>query len=209
MASRSQGAERRRHGRAEKHVKAFADRWLKEYADPNLQPVTVRKCREELKDKIYPPLGHLKLSALKPRNINALFLSLTADGARKGGKPGGYSKGSIAKTRNVLSSVLRPAVEWEIIDHNPCEKIYLHGKDVSEKLKFFTPEEAIRFLNYIEEPYTVTVKGHQRVDDTGIPYTVGDYKIEKRFPSRSGFCLTLPFTPACGNRNCWRSRGLT
>ena len=43
MASRIHGAERHRHGRAEKHVKAFADQWLKEYAEPNLQPVTVRK----------------------------------------------------------------------------------------------------------------------------------------------------------------------
>lgn len=92
-------------------LKAFADRWLKEYADPNLQPGTVRKYQEELEGKIYPTLGHLKLSALKLRSINALFLSLAADGARKGGKSGGYSKGSIAKTRNVLSSVLRPAVE--------------------------------------------------------------------------------------------------
>lgn len=92
-------------------LKAFADRWLKEYADPILQPGTVRKYREDPEGKIYPPLGHLKLSALKPRSINALFLSLAADGARKDGKSGGYSKGSIAKTRNVLSSVLRPAVE--------------------------------------------------------------------------------------------------
>ena len=102
-------------------LKAFADRWLKEYAEPNLQSGTVRKYQEELEDKIYPTLGHRKLSALKLRSINALFLSLAADGARKGRKSGGYSKGSIAKTRNVLSSVLRPAVEWEIIDHNPCE----------------------------------------------------------------------------------------
>ena len=42
----------------------------------------------------------------------------------------------------------------------------------------------IRFLNDIEEPYTVTVKGHQRADDTGIPYTVGDYKIEKTIPEQ-------------------------
>lgn len=165
-------------------LKEFVDRWVKEYAEPKLQPGTVRKYREELDDKILPSLGHLKLSDLKPRNINAFFLSLAADGARKDGKPGGYSKGSITKTRNVLSSVLRTAVEWEIISHNPCEKIRLQGDNTSMNLKFFTPEEAICFLNFIEEPYSVTIKGHKRIDDTGKPYAVGDYQINKNVPEQ-------------------------
>lgn len=165
-------------------LKEFVDRWLKEYAEPKLQSGTVKKYREELDDKILPALGHLKMSDLKPRNINALFLSLAADGVRKDGKPGGYSKRSITKTRNVLSSILRTAAEWEVISHNPCEKIRLQGDAASMNLKFFTPEEAICFLNFIEEPYTVTVKGHKRIDDTGKPYVVGDYQISKNVPEQ-------------------------
>lgn len=48
-------------------LKDFGDRWIKEYAEPKLQPGTVQKYREELDQKIYPALGHLKLSALKPQ----------------------------------------------------------------------------------------------------------------------------------------------
>ena len=165
-------------------LKEFSERWLKEYAEPKLQPGTVKKYREELDDKILPALGHLKLSAIKPRVINHFLLQLASDGARKDGKPGGYSKGSIAKTRNVLSSLLRTAAEWEVISNNPCEKIRLHGEDSAVTVKYFTPEEAIRFLSYIEAPYRVNVKGHRRTDDTGKPYTVGDYQIEKTVPEQ-------------------------
>ena len=36
------------------------------------------------------------------------------------------------------------------------------------------------FLHYIEQPHTWEVKGHQRTDDTGIPYMVGTYINQKR-----------------------------
>ncbi len=162
----------------------FTERWLTEYAQHNLQPATANAYRSELDEKILPALGHLKLSELKPHNINAFFVSLAQDGARKDGKSGGYSKATIAKTRNVLSSVLRTAAEWEIIDRNPCDKIRLQGEPVAEKLKFFTPEQAATFLAYIEQPYTVKIKGHKRTDDTGIAYTVGDYETTKTVPEQ-------------------------
>lgn len=165
-------------------LKNFAERWINEYATLNLQPGTVVKYQEELRDKILPELGHLKLSELKPHRVNAFFASLTKEGARKDGKSGGYSKASIMKTRNVLSSMLRTAVQWEIIERNPCDKVRLQSVGAEEKVTFFTPEQAAIFLNYIEKPYTIHVGGHKRVDDTGLPYTVGDYTTTKHIPEQ-------------------------
>ena len=172
-------------------LQVFADRWIEEYAKPKLQPGTVRKYREELDDKILPAIGHYKLSEIKPHTVNAFFLSLTKDGARKDGKAGGYSKGSITKTRNVLSSILRTATEWEIIDRNPCDKVRVQAESTADKLKFFTPEQAAAFLQYIEQPYTVRVGGHTRIDDTGTPYTVGDYEITKNMQEQIKLLFNL------------------
>ena len=157
-------------------LKEFADRWLEEYATQKLQPGTVEKYKAELEDKVFPTLGHLKLSELRPHNLNAFFVVMTKDGARKDGKPGGYSKGSITKTRNVLSSVLRTAVEWEIIEKNPLDKVRFQAEATADKLKFFTPDQAATFLEYIEKPYIIKTMGHKRTDDTGTEYTVGDYQ---------------------------------
>ncbi|MDY6041283.1 MAG: tyrosine-type recombinase/integrase [Candidatus Faecousia sp.] len=165
-------------------LKEFTDRWLAEYADQKLQPGTVEKYRAELEEKVLPALGHLKLSELRPHNLNAFLVGMTKDGARKDGKPGGYSKGSIAKTRNVLSSVLRTATEWEIIDRNTLDKVRPQAEDAAEKLKFFTPEQAATFLAYIEQPYTVKTHGHKRIDDTGKEYTVGNYESERTIPEQ-------------------------
>lgn len=188
-------------------LKDFSDRWMEEYAKINLQPGTATKYAEELNDKILPALGHLKLSELKPHIINAFFASLTRDGARKDGKAGGYSKATIMKTRNVLSSMLRTATEWEIIDTNPCDKVRLQGEDAAEKLKFFTPEQTAVFLDYIEKPYIIQVGGHKRVDDTGIPYTVGDYEIEKSIPEQIKVMFYLAIYTGLRKGNYWPSSG--
>ena len=148
-------------------LKEFTDRWLEEYAAQKLQPGTVEKYKAELEDKVLPVLGHLKLSELRPATLNAAFVAMTKDGARRDGKPGGYSRATIKKTQDVLSSVLRTATEWEIIEKNPMDKVRSVGECAADKVEFFTPEQAATFLDYIEKPYTVKTKGHKRTDDTG------------------------------------------
>lgn len=172
--------------------KAFSERWLTEYAATNLQPGTVTKYKQELESKINPAIGHYKLSDLKPGILNSFFAGLAREGVRKDGKPGGYSKASITKTRNVVSAILRTATEWELIDHNPCEKVKLTaGAETAEQIKFFTPEQAKTFLFYIETPYSLKISSHQRVDDTGIPYTVGDYELHKEIPEQIRILFNL------------------
>lgn len=172
--------------------KAFSERWLSGYAATNLQPGTVTKYTQELESKINPAIGHYKLSDLKPGILNSFFAGLAKEGARKDGKPGGYSKASIAKTRNVVSAILRTATGWELIDRNPCEKVKLSaGVETAEQIKFFTPEQAKTFLSYIEAPYSLKVAGHQRIDDTGIPYMVGDYEIHKEIPEQIRILFNL------------------
>ena len=42
------------------------------------------------------------------------------------------------------------------------------GERAADKLEFFTPEQAAAFLDYIERPYIVKTRGHNRTDDTGM-----------------------------------------
>ncbi len=161
-------------------LKEFSEQWLESYVKPSLQPGTVQKYTEELDDKILPALGHYKLTELRPSIIARFYASLMAEGARKDGKPGGYSIGSIRKTSTVLSSVLRTATEWELIDQNPCQKATLPAAPYTpEKSNFFTPAQTIAFLSYIEQPLTWTTSAHTRIDDTGKSYQVGAYTSHK------------------------------
>lgn len=91
----------------------------------------------------------------------------------------------------MLSSILRTATEWGIIDRNPCDKVRVQAESTADKLKFFTPEQAAAFLQYIEQPYTVRIGGHTRIDDTGTPYTVGDYEITKNMQEQIKLLFNL------------------
>lgn len=172
-------------------LKDFITRWTSEKAQQELQPGTLEKYQAVIDSFILPALGHLKLSEIKPHTVNAFFVSLTKDGSRHDGKPGGYSKGTINKVSNVLSSILRTAVEWEAIERNPCDAVRVKAEDSAEKIKFFTPQQAAAFLDYISKPYTIRTKGHTRTDDTGKQYIVGDYTSTKELPTQLKVLFTL------------------
>ena len=172
-------------------LKDFITRWAAEKAQQELQPGTLEKYQAVIDSFILPALGHMKLSEIKPHTVNAFFVSLTKDGSRHDGKPGGYSKGTINKVSNVLSSILRTAVEWEAIERNPCDAVRVKAEDSAEKVKFFTPQQAAAFLDYISKPYTIHTKGHTRTDDTGKQYTVGDYTSTKELPTQLKVLFSL------------------
>lgn len=156
-------------------LKEFTERWLEEYAKVNLEQTTVAGYQVIIEQRLLPSLGHLKLAEIRPHTINGFLASLRSDSAKKDGS-GAYSKGSIKKDFAVLSSILKTAVQWEVIDSNPCSKVTVPAApDIADNLKYFTPEQAVTFLNYIDQPYTISISGHDRVDDTGKGYHVADY----------------------------------
>ena len=172
-------------------LKDFIERWRSERAEQELQPGTLDKYNDAINHFILPALGHLKLTEIKPHSINKFLVDLTKDGCRHDGKPGGYSKGTIHKISNVLSSILRTATEWEVIERNPCDPVRVKAEDTADKIKFFTPQQTAVFLDYIEHPFTIQTRGHSRVDDTGKPYTVGDYTSTKELPTQIKVLFTL------------------
>ena len=172
-------------------LQEFVNRWLEEYAPQNLQPGTIEDYKDELESKVLPVLGQKKLSEIKPVILNSMFVAMAKDGARRDGRAGGYSKNTIKKTQDVLSSVLRVATDWEILEKNPMDKVRLTGEDPGDRIEFFTPEEATAFLNYIEKPYTLKTKGHIRIDDTGREYTVGEYETKHELPEQTKVLFNL------------------
>lgn len=161
----------------------FAKVWFEEYAPQKLQGGTIEKYKAEM-EKVLPAMGHLMLTELRPHSLNRFFAEMAKDGARKDGKRGGYSRATIAKTQNVLSSILHTAVDWELIDRNPLDKVRLQGEPTADRLKFFTAEQTAQFLEFIEKPYKVTAKAHRRTDDTGQEYIVPEYERTMEVPEQ-------------------------
>ena len=68
-------------------LKAFADRWLSEYAVQKLAPKTLEDYTNELNKRILPALGHMRLAELRPAILNSFFVGMTKDGARRDRSP--------------------------------------------------------------------------------------------------------------------------
>lgn len=163
--------------------KEYIDKWKKEYADQLLEETTRDAYYHQIDNIILPALGHIKLAELKPLHLQSLYNNLTEDGIRLDGKPGGYSYGTIKRYHAVISSMLSTAVQWQLIESNPCERVKVpkttKKKAISNEVKCFTLEQAEIFLKALDIEYETTYKAHSRIDDTGKKYNVNQF-IEKR-----------------------------
>ncbi|SHF75840.1 Site-specific recombinase XerD [Desulfofundulus australicus DSM 11792] len=101
----------------------FVERWLRDYAEPNLAPKTVHRYRQMLETRILPAMGHLKIEQIKPLHLMEFYKNLQEDGIREDGKPGGLSERTILHHHRLISAILQDAVEWQVIPSNPASRV--------------------------------------------------------------------------------------
>lgn len=147
----------------------FANDWLER--SKNNITYNSYKCYEMmLRTKITPYFKTYKIGKIKLPMIEAFYATLIDD----------YAQSTIKKYDMLLTSMFKTAIRWQMIEKNPCTGAVMpksHKK--SSGIKYFTPNQARVFLNSLDMDFEFTYKGHTRVDDTGVQYSVGDY-IERR-----------------------------
>lgn len=145
----------------------FIQEWLTTYAPNQLEVTTLRMYRQVIDNRILPSLGNLKIGKIRAYHIERFFVSLTQDGARLDGKKGGYSHQTIATTQTVLSSILSTAERLGIIENNPCNKAKLpKHEEKEERIKCFTKDQAIRFLDFVDRDYEQARTKNRKNDGT-------------------------------------------
>lgn len=135
--------------------KDFVTKWLEEYAEMNLEATTVDLYKRELKNKILPKLGNVKLGELTPIHVLTFLNSLLKDGCRFDGRPGSYSDRTIKNNYVIISSIMQQAVYWQLVTDNPCNKIKPPKNKKSIKgysddsIQFYDEEQTVRLLQLI------------------------------------------------------------
>jgi integrase len=161
--------------------KEFSEKWMNEYSKKALEMTTYNSYQQYLDQKIFPAIGHLKMARIQPVQLNSFYNNLQEDGVRKDGKPGCYSQSTIKKCHAIISSIFSTAVQWQVVEANPCERISpKKKKDKSKReavkdVKHFTLEQSQIFLSIINDDFKIIHKAHDRIDDTGKKYHVNDY----------------------------------
>lgn len=101
----------------------FAWQWFHDYCQKNLAPKTQQTYRNYLEQRIIPLLGNFDLNKLTPRHIIRFINELKDNGKRLDGREGNLSDETIRYCFRVLSSMLKDAVQWQLISSSPCDRV--------------------------------------------------------------------------------------
>ncbi|HZS47014.1 MAG TPA: site-specific integrase [Blastocatellia bacterium] len=120
-------------------VDEFLDRWL-EHVKPTLRQNTYISYESYLKWYVRPDLKLLKLSKIKLIDIDNLYVKLQAR----------VSARTIRYVHSILSSAMKQAIIWQLIESNPCDNATLPRK-IKKEMQALSADQMIAFLQHAQK----------------------------------------------------------
>ncbi|MFC1924641.1 tyrosine-type recombinase/integrase [Chloroflexota bacterium] len=99
----------------------YLERWLNDYAWPNLAPRTAEGYECIVRCHLVPALGNIPLTQLKPEHLQRYY-SEKLEGGRYDGK-GALSKTTVSHHHTCIHRALEMALKWGLINRNPADAI--------------------------------------------------------------------------------------
>ena len=121
--------------------KSYVNKWLDDYAKPNLAPKTVYEYERLLELRIIPFFGHMKLNKIKPVHILDFYKSLQ--------KEGKLSNNSIMHYHRLLRKMFNDAVKWQILSDNPVVRVE-PPKTEKPRVQYYDEEDIDKLMKALE-----------------------------------------------------------
>ena len=119
-------------------LRDYLDVWLRDYGSQHLKPTTRDSYAACIEQHILRELGDTRLGELTPAIVSAWQAALLRKPSRRGGT---IAPRTVAYARAVLRSALHEAVNQEIIESNPVDRVRAPRQDKHEAVAV-TPEQA-------------------------------------------------------------------
>lgn len=121
-------------------LNTFFETWLREIKENTVKANTISVYMEIYKIHIAPTLGRLQVSSINKLMVQRLLNNMSKNG---------LSPNTLAKTKAILYSIFKEAMENRMISYNPCENITIR-RDKTER----------RVLSYSEQQiFLETIRG--------------------------------------------------
>lgn len=159
----------------------LSEEWFEEYAKPNLRSTTYERMLQ-LRHRVYPAIGHLRIDKITVRQLQAFVNSLAKEGANeKNGKP--LAPKTIRHNLSFISDVFSYAVRMELISDNPCSKVVIPKGKVKEKQIYSQEEMELLLTRLMGEPvkykaffYLIAYSGFRRSEMLGLEWKDIDFE---------------------------------
>lgn len=121
--------------------KHFAERFMRDYAEPRLAPKTVWRYRQLLEKHILPQIGHLKMDQVRPLHIIELHRTLEEKN---------LAPRTVLHVHRLVANILQRAVEWQVIAVNPARRV--RAPSVPRRTaRVYDENQVARLLEALEE----------------------------------------------------------
>jgi integrase len=143
----------------------FLERWLRDYAWPNLSPETAQVYDIIVHKHLIPALGKLELSKVTPEVLQAYYSKALKEGRRDG--KGGLSPRTVRHHHTTLHTALGHAVKWRLLARNPAEAVDA-PRFQKKEMRVFDQQGMTAFLDAIKDSeyyplfYTILYTGMRR-----------------------------------------------
>ncbi len=159
----------------------LCEEWFEEYAKLNLRSTTYERLKQ-LRHRIYPTIGHLRIDKITPRQLQAFVNSLAKEGANeKTGKP--LAPKTIRHNLSLISDVFTYAVKMGLVSDNPCSKVTIPKGEVKEKQIYSQEEMEVLLTKLMGEPlkykvffYLIAYSGFRRSEMLGLEWKDIDFE---------------------------------
>ncbi len=126
-------------------VAEYLDRWLRDYAESNVAPSTLRRYRQ-LAIRLQEELGLVRLQQLRPAQIQAVYRRLElGDGSHRP-----LAKRTVGHHHRVLREALHHAVRWQLLVANPADAV-TPPRPVARELRTLSAVDVRALLDAIED----------------------------------------------------------
>lgn len=175
--------EKCRKGQVTANVKfqEFAEQWFEEYAKLKLRNTSYERMLQ-LRTRIYPAIGHLRLDKITSRHIQQFITDLTLNGkSLKNGKP--LSRKTVVHHLSFISDVFSYAIRTEMLTDNPCRRVFVPDGEKKEK-EIYTIEEVEQLFELLAKAplkyrtfFTVAIySGFRRGEMLGLEWKDVDWE---------------------------------
>jgi integrase len=166
----------------------FLERWLKEYAWPNLAPRTAEGYDSIIRQHLISKLGNITLTQLKPEHLQKYYSEMLRSGRCYSSC--GLSAQTVRHHHTVLHKALQTATEWGLLSRNVADAVRPPRAERPE-MHIWGEDDITRFLDAAKDTpyyalfYTALFTGMRRSELLALRWQDIDFILSQIYVSRS------------------------